>query len=198
MHIVARVIEAPTGQGIAPHERMDIDDILAEIDGDALPQEVRDLHELTRAWVTERSAPEILPWPALLMERIMERIRQQVASHQLRTSDIAADLTIVASKIELVEEQTGNIDPKTNFRLIIIQTELERFKFLVRSFLRARIAKVVFPSSCALFSLTRYSLTLTLYTISTIPHKPPGFHLQRFNTQIPTSLYCQHTIDPHF
>ena len=47
-------------------------------------------------------------------------------------------------QIELVEEQTGNMDPKTNFRLIIIQTELERFKFLVRSFLRARIAKVDF------------------------------------------------------
>lgn len=47
-----------------------------------------------------------------------------------------------AHKIELVEEQTGNTDPKANFRLIIIQTELERFKFLVRSFLRARVAKI--------------------------------------------------------
>lgn len=34
------------------------------------------------------------------------------------------------------------MDPKTNFKLIIIQTELERFKFLVRSLLRARIKKV--------------------------------------------------------
>ena len=42
-----------------------------------------------------------------------------------------------------MEEQTGNVDPKANFRLIIIQTELERFKFLVRSYLRARIAKVI-------------------------------------------------------
>ena len=53
-----------------------------------------------------------------------------------------ANVVIVASKIALVEEQTGNLDPKTNFRLIVIQTELERFKFLVRSYLRARIAKV--------------------------------------------------------
>lgn len=37
---------------------------------------------------------------------------------------------------------TGDMDPKTNFALIVIQTELERFKFLVRSYLRARIAKV--------------------------------------------------------
>ena len=34
------------------------------------------------------------------------------------------------------------MDPKSNFTLVILQTELERFKFLVRSFLRARISKV--------------------------------------------------------
>lgn len=34
------------------------------------------------------------------------------------------------------------MDPKTNFALIVIQTELERYKFLVRSYLRTRIAKV--------------------------------------------------------
>ncbi|KAF2195425.1 GINS complex, Sld5 component [Zopfia rhizophila CBS 207.26] len=100
---------------------MDIDDILAEVTADAVPQETCDLQELTRAWVTERVAPEILPYPDALMERVLERIRKQ---------------------IELVEDQTGNMDPKTNFKLIVIQTELERFKFLVRSFLRARIAKL--------------------------------------------------------
>ncbi|KAL9016603.1 MAG: hypothetical protein Q9180_008792, partial [Flavoplaca navasiana] len=99
---------------------MDIDDILAEVSGDGSPLETRDLQELTRAWVTERSAPELLPWPSELMERVLERIHQQ---------------------IEVVEEQVGNVNPKTNFRLIIIQTELERFKFLVRSFLRTRMAK---------------------------------------------------------
>lgn len=57
---------------------MDIDDILAEVDGHTKPQETRDLQELTRLWVTERSAPEILPWPDALMERVLERIKQQV------------------------------------------------------------------------------------------------------------------------
>ncbi len=37
---------------------------------------------------------------------------------------------------------TGDMDPKTNFALIVIQTELERYKYLVRGYLRARIAKV--------------------------------------------------------
>lgn len=57
---------------------MDIDDILADVSRDAEPQESRDLQELTRAWVTERVAPEILPYPESLMERVLERIRRQV------------------------------------------------------------------------------------------------------------------------
>jgi GINS complex subunit 4 len=57
---------------------MDIDDILAEVDSHGIPQETRDLQEITRAWVTERSAPEILQWPESLMERVLERIRKQV------------------------------------------------------------------------------------------------------------------------
>ncbi|CAJ2513400.1 Uu.00g015190.m01.CDS01 [Anthostomella pinea] len=103
---------------------MDIDDILREVDPtfDFVPGETRDLQALTRAWVAERSAPELLDWPPDgLFERINDRIKQQ---------------------IERVEEMTGDMDPKTNFALIVIQTELERFKYLVRSYLRARIAKI--------------------------------------------------------
>ncbi|GAW12278.1 hypothetical protein ANO14919_016410 [Xylariales sp. No.14919] len=103
---------------------MDIDDILREVDpaSQSIPAETRDLQALTRAWVSERSSPELLHWPADgLFERINDRIKQQ---------------------IERVEEMTGDMDPKTNFALIVIQTELERFKYLVRSYLRARIAKI--------------------------------------------------------
>lgn len=41
---------------------MDIDDILREVDPtfDTIPQETRDLQALTRAWVAERCAPELL------------------------------------------------------------------------------------------------------------------------------------------
>jgi GINS complex subunit 4 len=48
----------------------------------------------------------------------------------------------IKSQIERVEVMTGDMDPKTNFGLIIIQTEVERWKFLVRSYLRARISKI--------------------------------------------------------
>ena len=43
---------------------MDIDDILREADPDfeAAPRGNRDLQALTRAWVAERSAPELLEY----------------------------------------------------------------------------------------------------------------------------------------
>ncbi len=61
---------------------MDIDDILASVDRDfaASPHTAsRDLQELTRFWVAERSAPEVLPWPAELMSRTMDRVGKQVS-----------------------------------------------------------------------------------------------------------------------
>ncbi|KAL6869780.1 GINS complex subunit [Amphichorda felina] len=103
---------------------MDIDDILREVDPapGGVPRETTDLQSLTRLWVAERSAPELLDWPSGgLFERVNDRIKAQ---------------------IEKVEDMTGDMDPKTNFALIVIQTELERYKFLVRSYLRARIAKI--------------------------------------------------------
>ncbi|KAL5094557.1 GINS complex subunit [Trichoderma cf. simile WF8] len=103
---------------------MDIDDILREVDpaSHGIPLETRDLQALTRLWVAERSAPELLNWPADgLFERVNSKIKSQIGK---------------------IEDMTGDMDPKTNFALIVIQTELERYKFLVRSYLRTRIAKI--------------------------------------------------------
>lgn len=63
------------------------------------------------------------------------------------------------SQIEIIEEQTGNLDPKANFSLIIIQTELERVKFLVRSYLRIRLQKVLL----SVLSHSATILTIFLY-----------------------------------
>lgn len=48
---------------------MDIDDILREADPDfeSAPQGNRDLQALTRAWVAERSAPELLEFVKYLV-----------------------------------------------------------------------------------------------------------------------------------
>ena len=67
----------------------------------------------------------------------------------------------IKGQIEKVEEMTGDMDPKTNFALIVIQTELERYKFLVRSYLRARLSKVIHPQR---YSTDIFVLILTTTT----------------------------------
>jgi GINS complex subunit 4 len=57
----------------------DIADILASVSGGPLiPPETLDLQALTRAWVNERTAPELLPYPAELVDRTMARVARQV------------------------------------------------------------------------------------------------------------------------
>ena len=56
----------------------DIRDILASVSAPSIPQRTLDLQALTRAWVNERTAPELLPYPTSLIERVMERVKTQV------------------------------------------------------------------------------------------------------------------------
>jgi GINS complex subunit 4 len=66
---------------------MDIDDILADLESthpslsagrDGKYSAQTDLQMLTRAFVAERAAPEVLEYPQNLMDRIMNRIGRQV------------------------------------------------------------------------------------------------------------------------
>ena len=60
---------------------MDIDDILLSVSAPLGPRQgTQDLQTLTRAWVSERAAPELLPYPTALMARTTERIRLQARS----------------------------------------------------------------------------------------------------------------------
>ena len=60
----------------------DISDILASVSAAPVPQRKLDLQALARAWVNERTAPELLPYPADLCDRVMDRIKKQVSSTQ--------------------------------------------------------------------------------------------------------------------
>ena len=68
---------------------MDIDDILASVDrgpGASPESAALDHQQLTRFWVAERAVSEVLPWPAPLMERMMDRVRNQVGPAQRVTA----------------------------------------------------------------------------------------------------------------
>ncbi|KAF3386561.1 DNA replication complex GINS protein SLD5 [Penicillium rolfsii] len=117
---------------------MDIDDILASVDrgpGASPESAALDHQQLTRFWVAERAVSEVLPWPAPLMERMMDRVRNQIETiEDLAASSADTDMRNAS------HAHTHN--PNLNLRLSIIQTDLARTQYIIRSLLRARLAKL--------------------------------------------------------
>ncbi|KAL2854484.1 hypothetical protein BJY01DRAFT_31166 [Aspergillus pseudoustus] len=137
---------------------MDIDDILASVDRSDVssPESTALDHQLiTRFWVAERSVPELLPWPARLMDRMMERVRQQIEAIE----DLAAASSDPSTAI--FSDKPPNASTST-LKLSILQTDLSRTQYLLRSLLRQRLSK-----------LTKHSMHYLLSTTSTPPTPPP-------------------------
>ncbi len=86
---------------------------------------------LTRAWTWERCTPTLLPYPTNLISRVMDRIRAQITKIEDLTSGV-------------YEGASGPQTSGANLNLIlsILQTDLSRTQFLMRSYLRQRLAKV--------------------------------------------------------
>jgi GINS complex subunit 4 len=112
-------------------EVMDFNDILQEFDRETRPFKYNaseskrsDLDELIHAWISERMSPELLDYKELLIERILSRIRAQVEFIEMNS----------------IELQTGEKDIK--LQLMVIESELDRVNFILRSYLRTRLCKV--------------------------------------------------------
>jgi GINS complex subunit 4 len=96
---------------------------------------------LVRAWTTERCAPELLPYPSTLLQRVMHRIQAQIA----RIEDLAAG----AGSLGEADGGGGGGGSgggikghNVNLVLSVLQTDLSRTQFLVRALLRCRLAKI--------------------------------------------------------
>ena len=120
----------------------DITDILASLDRPSSPshpsttsttasltdpvQTSLDHQQLTRFHISERTSPELLPWPSSLMSRILSRVRHQI--------------TVIEDLASTPTTTTNNAN--TNLHLAILQTDLSRTQFLIRSLLRCRLSKI--------------------------------------------------------
>lgn len=78
---------------------------------------------LAHAWLNERGSPDILPWPAEIVDTVMDQLQQQQA--------ILDSLMMDTSTSE-----------EEHFRLNLVQLDADRAKWLLRSFLRARLVKL--------------------------------------------------------
>ncbi|GME80919.1 unnamed protein product [Ambrosiozyma monospora] len=110
---------------------MDFNDILKDFEttsrsrlrsDDTLRAE--DLQALTQAWIQERTIPEVLPYEEDLLERILERMRKQIEFIELNS-------------IELQKHER-----EIKLLLVIVESELDRVQFLIRSYVRTRLMKI--------------------------------------------------------
>lgn len=86
-------------------------------------EEETPLQQLIRHWMNERHSPDILPNEGELLAGLLDHIRSQSETVQLLRTDPTSS-----------EEE--------HFRIMLVQTEVERVKFIVRSYLRTRLFKI--------------------------------------------------------
>lgn len=97
----------------------------------------KDYARLMTLWRNERCAPELLPYPSLLIGRMLRRVQEQMENIE-NISMGFYDTTAGES------EKNGAGYDKTNDKLplLCMEAELERVKFLLRSYLRCRLSKI--------------------------------------------------------
>ncbi|KAJ9104350.1 hypothetical protein QFC19_003992 [Naganishia cerealis] len=120
--LFAGVGDVPAGQALA-NVGIGLGDGGGDGDAEEEDEDENDVGRLTKVWVRERGTPEIMQWEGELVEECLHKMGQQAQMLDLLRSD----------------PQTSS---EEHFKLILVQTEMERVKYLVRAYLRCRLDKV--------------------------------------------------------
>lgn len=113
---------------------MDIDDILKEFETGARGAtnvKSEDLNlQLVTAMLNERMAPELLPHKHELMKEVLSKLlsQQQYLLDSYEYGDSNAESGVLSADFKI--------------QLMIIETEIERLSYLVRLYVRTRLAKI--------------------------------------------------------
>ncbi|SCU80703.1 LADA_0B09054g1_1 [Lachancea dasiensis] len=100
---------------------------------------VSDFQTLMRFWRNERMSPELLPYPHLLMERTLRRIQDQLEHIECVSMGYLEEQS---GSAENTSESVGSTALLNKLPLLCMEADLERLKFVVRSLLRCRLAKI--------------------------------------------------------
>ncbi|EJS42184.1 sld5p [Saccharomyces arboricola H-6] len=96
------------------------------------PQE--DFAQLMRSWRNERCSPELLPYPHQLIKRLLNRISAQ--------SELIENISMGFLDIQNTPSTTSPMPQDSKLPLLCMETELERLKFVIRSYIRCRLCKI--------------------------------------------------------
>ncbi|GMK53718.1 hypothetical protein CspeluHIS016_0103040 [Cutaneotrichosporon spelunceum] len=100
-----------------PRSKIFTEDELAEA------EELNDMRRLGQALARERGTPAILDWEAELVGMLLDKLEQQ-------------------GKMMATLRADPSTSEEEHFRLVLVQTEMERGKWLIRSYVRARLHKI--------------------------------------------------------
>ncbi|KAI0298611.1 hypothetical protein BC826DRAFT_1090720 [Russula brevipes] len=103
------------------HTLLDDDEDFPMADFGAPPETL--FQQLIRHWLNERHAPDILPVQAEVLGAILDHIRRQTDTVQALRGD-------------------PDSSEAEHARIMLVQTEVERVKFVVRSYIRTRLYKI--------------------------------------------------------
>lgn len=113
---------------------MNVDDILDDFEQQARAPTVKSgtqlNQQLIEAMLNERMAPDLLPYKAELMDHVLTEIQhqQQLLLDSYEYGDSNAEAGVISSDFKL--------------QLMIIETNIERVAYLVRLYIRTRLAKI--------------------------------------------------------
>lgn len=96
----------------------------------------KDFKQLMRLWRNERCSPELLPYPLLLMNRMLRRVQEQMDHIENVSMGFLEESEGLESGFESASA------PNNKLQLLCMEAELERVKFVIRSYLRCRLNKV--------------------------------------------------------
>lgn len=108
-------------------------------------EEETPLQQLIRHWMNERHAPDILPVAEDVLAGLLDHIRRQVGEMLypiLRFKRGFMDVVMLQSETVQLLLSDPSSSSEEHFRIMLAQTEVERVKFVVRSYLRTRLFKV--------------------------------------------------------
>lgn len=101
---------------------------------------IDDYNRLIVHWKNERCAPELLPYPKLLISRILTCISQQMEKLEIISMNFFDNEQ--DGSLENDNSSGMNYNRNNMLPLLCMEAELERLKYVVRNYIRCRLFKI--------------------------------------------------------
>lgn len=101
---------------------------------------MEDFNKLITLWKNERCSPELLPYPHQLMRRMLIRIQEQMEHLEILSMNFFEESNNGGNA-----RKTQSNAPANNNKmlpLLCMEAELERVKYIIRSYIRCRLSKI--------------------------------------------------------